>query len=67
LKGEGEKEYFGGFSGSEPTQMSLKSSMTVFSLCILRDRQTDRETDGHRGRGGCRDRLWKCQISKQSK
>lgn len=40
--------------------------MTVF-FCILTNRQTDRETDGHRGGCWCRDRQWKCQFSKQSK
>lgn len=51
--GEGEKEHFGGFSGGEIIQMSLKASMTVVSLCILGNRQIDRETDGHRGSSGC--------------
>lgn len=29
--------------------------MTVFASCILGVRQTDREADGQRGSGGCRD------------
>lgn len=64
LKGEGGKNTLGGFSGGEITQMSLKASLTVFSLCILGDTRTNRETDGHRGSGGCRGRQGKCQVSK---
>lgn len=67
LIGEGERQHFGGFSGGESTQMSLKASMTVFFFCILTNRQTDRETDGHRGGCTCRDRQLECQLSKQSK
>lgn len=62
LKGEGGKNTLGGFSGGEITQMSLKASLTVFSLCILGDTRTNRETDGHRGSGGCRGRQGKCQV-----
>lgn len=45
LEEEGGKEHFGGFSGGEITQMSLKASMTVFCICVHGGRQTDGRMD----------------------
>ena len=55
LREDEEKKHFCGVPRGEITQMSLKAPVTVFALSILAIRQTDRETDGHRGSGGCRD------------